>query len=196
MVDETVEEVEVEEVDEIRVAFDEAVVNEKGEDEVKMAMIGAGATFKNVTRLYTKYMVDAGFAVSKEEKDEIVTKILDGKDVSTEDAFDKCVASIVKKAAGVSEKSAATLIRAWAKANEVEFYTKPKGSGGPRDSIRARFFLALIANPRMTKEECTAHLEADVDTSTNVMNHESVYQGIRELANDIAAQFAPEAAAA
>lgn len=173
--------------DELRIAFDDAVAGDKGEDEIKMALIGAGATFKNVTRLYSKYMVDAGYAVSKEEKAEIVESILEGSDVSDEEGFNKCVAAICKKASGVTEKSAGSLIRSWAKANEAEYYTKPKGSGGPRDSVRSRFFNALIAKPTMTKEECAEHLTNDVDTSTNVMNHESVYQGIRELVNKIAA---------
>ena len=178
---------EVEAVDEIRIAFDAAVSSDKGEDEIKMALIGAGATFKNVTRLYSKYMVDAGYAVSKEEKAEIVSSILNDADVSDETGFGKCVAAICAKASGVTEKAAGSLIRAWAKANEMEYYTKPKGSSGPRDSIRGRFYSALVANPTMTAEECTAHLQGDPDSSNNVMNHERVYQGVRELVNKIAA---------
>jgi hypothetical protein len=183
MNDET--EVEQEEVDEIRDAFDDAVSEDKSEDDVKMALIGAGATFKNVTRLYNQYMVDAGFAVSKEEKDEIVKKILDGKDVSEEAGFNKCVEAIVKKAAGVSEKSASALIRSWAKANDLPYFTKPKGAGGARVGFRSRFFDALIANPAMSKDQCTEYLKTAEGTSNNVMNHESVYQGIRELVNDV-----------
>jgi hypothetical protein len=176
---------EVEAPDEIRIAFDNAVSGDKGEDEIKMALIGAGATFKNVTRLYSKYMVDAGYAVSKEEKAEIVGLILEGADVSEEEGFNNCVGQIMAKASGVTEKSAGSLIRAWAKSNEVEFYTKPKGAGGPRDSIRSRFFNALVANPLMTKDECTAHLQNDADSSNNVMNHESIFLGIRDLANKV-----------
>lgn len=184
MADLEVVETEVE-VDVIREAFDSAVSGDKGEDDIKMALIGAGATFKNVTRLYNTYMVDAGFSVSKEEKDEIVSQILEGKEVKEEADFTKCVDAIIKKAAGVSAISAAALIRSWAKANEIEYYTKPKGAGGARVSVRSRFFDALVANPAMTEEGCKKHLEDDVDTSTNVMNHESVYQGIRELVNNI-----------
>lgn len=188
-----VAEVEVEEVDAIREAFDTAVSGDKSEDDVKMALIGAGATFKNVTRLYNQYMIDAGMAVSKEEKDEIVKKILEGKDVSDEKGFNKCVEAIVKKATGVNEKSAAALIRAWAKASELEYYTKPKGAGGSRVGFRSRFYDALVANPKMTKEQCNAFLKEAEGSSDNVMKHESNYQGMRGLANRIHAAATGEA---
>lgn len=198
MNDETNDQAEVEEVvDTIRPAFDEAIAGDQGEDDVKMAMITAGASFKNVTRLYNKYMVDAGFAVSKEEKDEIVGKSVEGKDLSTEDGFSKASAAIQKKATGVTEKSAAALIRAWAKAQDgdIEVYKKAASAGGPRVSVRSRFFDALIANPAMTEAACKEHLANDKETSENVMKHESVYQGIRELVNRIASGPAPEGVA-
>lgn len=178
---------EEEKVDVIRPAFDTAIDDEKSEDEVKMAMITAGASFKSVTRLYNQYMVDAGFAISKEEKAEIVAKVLVGKEVDTEESFGKAVAAIVKKGTGVTDKSASALIRSWAKTQDpiVECYKKPAGTGAPRTGVRSRFFDALIATPSMSKEACKVHLEKDVDTSKNVMNHESVYQGIRELVNNI-----------
>ncbi len=181
---EAVEE-EVEQVDEIREAFDTAVLEDKKEDDVKMALIGAGATFKNVTRLYTKYMVDAGFSISKEAKDEIVAKILEGKEVETEEDFGKVVAAICKKATGVSEKAAGTLVRAWAKAKEIPFYSKPKGEGGARDGFKSRFLEALVANPQMTEAGCTDYLKTAEGHSENIRKHESVYQGIRKAINKV-----------
>lgn len=179
------EEVEVEEVDKIQEAFESAVAADKNEDEVKMALIGAGATFKNVTRLYNTYMVDAGYAISKEEKSEIVDKLLVDKDLGDEGIFNKAIEAIVKKAAGVSEKSAAALIRSFAKANEIDCYKKPKGSGGARDGFRSRFLVALGSSPSMTEKECTDYLQTAEGTSGNILKHESVYQAIRSMANTI-----------
>ena len=183
-----VQEVEVEEVDEIFNAFESAVAEDKGEDEVKMALIGAGATFKNVTRLYNQYMVDAGFAISKEEKTEIVEKLLEGKDLADEEVFTKAVEAITKKAAGVTDKSAAALIRSYAKANDLECFKKPKGSGGGgRDGFKARFLAMLTANPSLTEEQCTEYLQTAEGTSANILKHESVYQAMRTMANNIVA---------
>lgn len=174
-----------EEVDAIFDAFESAVAEDKSEDEVKMALIGAGATFKNVTRLYNQYMVDAGYAISKEEKTEIVDKILDGKDLADEGVFGKAVDAIVKKAAGVTEKSAAALIRSFAKANDLECYKKPKGSGGARAGFRSRFLKALVAAPAMDEAACSEYLKTAEGTSGNILKHESVYQAIRSMANEI-----------
>lgn len=179
------EETSADEINEILNAFEDAVAAGKSEDEVKMALIGAGATFKNVTRLYNQYMIDAGYAISKEEKSEIVDKILEGKDLADESVFNKAIEAIVKKAAGVTEKSAASLIRSYAKANDLECYRKPKGTGGARVGFRSRFFDALVANPAMSQEDCGEYLRTAEGTSDNVVKHESVYQGIRELVNKI-----------
>lgn len=181
------DETSADEINEILNAFEEATSGDKSEDEVKMAMISAGATFKNVTRLFNQYMVDAGLAITKEEKAEIVGKAVKGKKIETEEGFAKVVAAITEAAAGVNEKSAAALIRAWAKAQDpaVECYAKPKGTGGRREGFRSRFFDALIANPKMNKEECTEYLKTAEGTSENVLRHESVFQGIRDLANRI-----------
>lgn len=176
-----------EEVDAIFEAFESAVAEDKGEDDIKMALIGAGATFKNVTRLYNTYMVDAGYAISLEDKREIVDKILEGKDLEDEKVFNKALDAIVKKATGVSEKSAAALIRSFAKANDLECYKKPKGSGGARAGFRSRFLTALVAAPAMTEAECTEYLKTAEGTSGNILKHESVYQAIRSMANDIQA---------
>ena len=175
--------------DKIRPAFDQAVSAGQGEDDVKMAMIQAGASFKTVTRLYNQYMVDAGLAVSKEEKTEIVEKVASkAKALDTEEGFTKAVNALVEKAAGVNEKSAASLIRAWAKSQDpaVEVYKKQKGGGEGRTGFKARFYTALVANPKMTKEECHEYLQTAEGTSANIQKRESVYQAIRQMANDIA----------
>lgn len=181
---EAVEEVSEVEVDHIQIAFQKAVDQDKAEDDIKMSMIGAGATFKNVTRLYNTYMVDAGLAISKEDKDAIVNSALEGVDLSEEANFDEAVSTIADKAAGVNEKSAASLIRAWAKKNEVECFKKVSGGGG-RSGFAAKFYEALIANPKMTEDQATELMQGE-DASDNVRRHASHYQSIRKLCNAIA----------
>jgi len=186
------EEVEVEENEThnaIVEAFDSAVAAEQSEDEIKMAMIAAGATFKNVTRLYNQFMIDAGLAISKEDRAKLVEDTLEGRDLSEEEGFDEAVAALVEAVKGATERSAAALVRSYAKKNELDVFVKPKGAGGNRTSFAGQFYEFLAGNPTMTKEEATAYImgEGDhADTSANVQKHLSHYVGIWALVNRIA----------
>lgn len=174
---------------EIRAAFDGAVADGSDEDDVKMAMIGAGATFKNVTRLYNQFMIDAGLAISKEDRDAAVNDALEGRDFETEDDFNAAVDSVVAGVKGATERSAAQLVRSYAKRNEMECYKKPKGSGGGKTGFARKFYDALTANPSMTKDEAVAFIQGtdgNEETSENVKRHESHYLAIHAMVNAIA----------
>lgn len=173
----------------IRASFDEAVASESDEDDTKMAMISGGATFKNVTRLYNQFMIDAGFAISKEDRNQIVADTLEGRDFETEEDFTAATTALVEAVKGATERSAASLIRAYAKKAELPCYVKPKGEGAARPSFASSFYDFLVSKPSMTKEEATAYImgEGDhADTSDNVQKHLSHYLGIWGLVNKIA----------
>lgn len=188
-VEQDVVEDEVNEVeDAIRAAFDESITDEDDEDDIKMAMVSAGATFKNVTRLYNKFMIDAGLAISKEDRNKAVEDSLDGVEFATEEDFNSAVESLVDAIQGATERSAAALVRAYAKKNELEVYAKPKGTGAARTSFAGKFYDFLAGNPGATKEEATAYINGDgehEDTSENVKKHLSHYMGIWTLVNKI-----------
>lgn len=173
---------------EILAAFDSAVAENQDEDEIKMSMIGAGATFKNVTRLYNKFMIDAGLAVSKADRDEIVQGVLEGRDLSTEEGFDEAVAAIIEAVNGSTDRSAAGLIRSYGRKNELEVFKKAKGTGAGRSSFASKYYEFIIGNPGMDEDEAKAYVmgEGDhEDTSDNVKKHLSHYLGIWKLANTI-----------
>lgn len=187
MTEEAVETVSDTEI-EIREAFDSAVEAGKTEDDVKMAMIGAGATFKNVTRMYNQFMIDAGLAISKADRDEIVQNVLEGRDLSTEEGFDEAVVSLVEQIQGSTERSAASLIRAYAKKNELEVYAKPKGQGAGRPGFAGGYYDFLAKNPGCTEQEATDYVmgeNGNEETSENVKKHLSHYLGIWKLVNTI-----------
>jgi hypothetical protein len=185
--EEVAEEEEVDTNAEIREAFDVASVDEKGEDDIKMAMIGAGATFKNVTRLYNQYMIDAGFAISKADRNEIVEKTLEGAEFAEENDFASVVSLVVDAVQGATERSAGALIRAYAKKNELDCYTKPKGTGGGGAGFASRFYEFLLGNP--DQEAAKAFIQTDEKTSDNVKKHEGHYLKIADLVNKaVAAQ--------
>lgn len=174
----------------IRACFDEQVVAEADEDDIKLAMIGIGATFKNVTRLFNKFMIDAGFALSKEDKSAHVTDSLEGLEFESEEDYDKAVVALISDEKGINERSASGLLRAYAKKNGLEIYKKPKSDGAGKSGFASTYYDWLIANPTVTEEACKAYI-MDTENSGNVHNHLSHYQNIRQLVNDVAAQYAP-----
>lgn len=155
------------------------------EDEVKLAMIRAGATFKNVTRLYNEYLVDSGLAMSKEEREGLVEKVITESDnVSEEAGFDAVVARLVENGNNLDAKQASVILRAYCKKKEVECFKKPKGVGGAKSGFREDFFSALEKNPAMTKDEASALIN-DVKNSKSVKARENMFQRIRLMANRI-----------
>ena len=189
MSDETqTNESETEAPDPIRVAFDEAVEDSHSEDDVKLAMIQNGAKFSNVSRLYTQYMIDAGLAMSKEEKDSLVTDILEDADLSTEEGFTEARDAMVEEGTNVSDKQAASIIRAYARKNELEVWKAPKGTGERKAGFRDAFYAALVENPNMTKEQADEMIKNHDLSTANVIRHESFWHSIRKLANSIASK--------
>lgn len=174
----------------IRNAFDASHAAGKDEDEIKLDMIGAGATFKNVTRLFNQFSVDAGLTVSKEEKDQIIAGVLSGADLSTAEGFDGKVAELMAALTGSTDKSAAALIRAYAKKNGLEVFKKAKGgTGEAKTGFAGKFYEWLVANPTSTVAEATAYIQGTdghEETTENVKRHQSHYLAIHRLVNRVA----------
>ena len=174
----------------IRAAFDAAHAAGKEEDDIKLDMIGAGATFKNVTRLFNQFSVDAGLTVSKEEKDQILLDVLNGADLADEATFNAKVEELMARLTGSTDKSAAALIRAYAKKNGIEAFKKAKGgTGEAKIGFAAKFYDWLAANPTSTVAEATAFIQGTdghEETSENTKRHQSHYLAIHRLVNRIA----------
>ena len=174
----------------IRAAFDAAHAAGKEEDDIKLDMIGAGATFKNVTRLFNQFSVDAGLTVSKEEKDQILLDVLNGADLADEATFNAKVEELMARLSGSTDKSAAALIRAYAKKNGIEAFKKAKGgTGEAKTGFAAKFYDFLAANPACTVAEATAFIQGTdghEETTENVKRHQSHYLAIHRLVNRIA----------
>jgi len=180
---------EADELQDIRDAFKEAVEDpSKDEDDVKLAMIAAGATFKNVTRLYNKFAEEEGLIVPKEQKQSLAEDAINSYDVTTEEGFNDAVNYIVENSDGkISTRSAAGLVRGAARKREIEFYKKPKseGTGTRRHGFTKKFHDFLAENPHATAEEVHAFIEEH--GSENTKRWESSYQKVRDLVNRVAA---------
>lgn len=175
----------------IRKVFDAGQAEGKAEDAIKLDMISAGATFKNVTRMFNEFMVDGGHAASKEERSQLVVASIQGVDISTESGFESAVAKLVETLKGASEKSASALIRALAKKESIEVFKKAKETSGEgRTGFAAKFYDFLAANPTCSKEQATAFIQGtdgNEETSDNVKKHLSHYLAIHALVNRVAA---------
>lgn len=176
-------------------AFEEARESDSTEDEIKMAMISAGATFKNVTRLFNGFMIDSGLAVSREERDDIIAGCMeDVTDLSEEADFDAMVTKVADSITGATEKSAATCIRNFCKKGKIEVFKKVGSGKSRQDGFRFKFYAALAANPAMTSTEAKALCDsAGSDNDKKAFSH---YQAIRKLVNTVSgnAQEVDEAA--
>ena len=179
---------EVNVAEQVREVFDEQVGND--EDDVKLAMIGAGATFKNVARMYNAFMIDAGLALSKEDKTAHVAAALEGRDFSEEEGYDAAIVALVDDDKGINERSAGGLLRAYAKKNEVDIYTKPKSEGGGRSGFVQSYYDYLRANPTVSEKDADAWIRdvAANKASANNLKMVPFFQKIRELVNAVAAQ--------
>ena len=184
----TEQKVDLEEL--IRDAFNASHAAGKEEDEIKLDMIGAGATFKNVTRLFNQFSVDAGLTVSKEEKDQILLDVLNGADLADEATFNAKVEELMARLSGSTDKSAAALIRAYAKKNGIEAFKKAKGgTGEAKTGFAAKFYDFLVANPACTVAEATSFIQGTdghEETTENVKRHQSHYLAIHRLVNRVA----------
>ena len=150
----------------------------------------AGATFKNVTRMYNEFMVAGGHTASKEERDQKVLAAIEGADLTGEEGFNAAVAALVAALQGATEKSASALIRAAAKKQGVECFKKAKESTGEgKTGFASKFYDYLVANPTCTKDQAVAFIQGtdgNEPTSDNVKKHQSHYLAIHNLVNRIA----------
>jgi hypothetical protein len=172
----------------IKDSFDSGVARDDHEDDIKLAMIGAGATFKNVTRLYNQFMVEEGFSLSKEDKASHVTQALDGKSFATEDDYDVAIESLVSEDKSINERSAGGLLRAYAKKNGLDVYKKPKSEGAGRSGFASEFYDWMIATPGSTKEDAINYInnKNNPKVSENVVRNESHYMNIWSCVHAVA----------
>lgn len=173
----------------IKAAFDNGIADGLSEDQIKIAMIQAGSTFKGVSKDYAEFQVISGFIDCKEVKDDKIAAILKDRDVSTEESFNEAVRLICEAVKGVNEKSAAGSIRYYTRKAELPCYAKPKGEATGRKGFANVFYDMLIANPMMSKDEVAAVVngtDGHPETSENTKRYMTHYQNIRKLANAIA----------
>lgn len=170
----------------IKSSFINATNSGGDEDAIKMAMIQAGAKFKNVARYYNILLVEFGFAKSKEEKTDILNEVLTGRDLSQELVFNEVV-QVIAERVEVSEKAAAVMVRQWAKKNEIDYFKKPKAEPGERESIAGKIYDWLFDNSQKPIEEFFAFL--DSFNSENISKRRAKYTNLYNFVNRIVTKY-------
>ncbi len=172
---------------EIKDAFVAAHDADKDDDSVKIEMLAAGAKFKQVTRMFGELMIEFGYAVSKEEKAQAVSDACEEKELDTEEGFDAAVEALVGALESVNERGAGTMIRAYCKKNEIEFFKKPKTVAGERkDSFTSKFREFLIDKPNASSDDVLGFF--DEHGNENQKQNKSTqryFQSMREITNAI-----------
>jgi len=171
--------------------FTKAVENQKSDDDIKMLLLKAGAKFSTVNSIFNKLMIDGGLRLNRADKLNAIGSSCKDLDLTLESNFNLAVDAIVK-IAKVSSASASGSVRAWAKSNGVECFTKPRGGNGQGQSgFMAKFQKALAAKPNMDDQEVDEYINTQPDrtegseVSANVVKNASLYRGIAKLVNAV-----------
>jgi hypothetical protein len=131
-------------------------------------------------------MVEFGYSKSKEEKNEILDRLLKDVDLTVEANLDNALLKVAGEL-DVNERSAATSIRMWAKKNDVEVFKKPKSEPGEgRSSFDTNMYQWILDHINATVEEFTAYLD-EVSTE-NTKRFRAKHLGIFDFVQKIKAQ--------
>jgi len=170
-------------------AFEAAMAEGKEEDDVKLAMISAGASFKNVTRFYNQFMIESGRAISKADRDVIIENTIGALDLSTEESFGEAVAAL-STALSCNENSAKATIRAYAKKNERPVFAAEKSDSKSRNPFVRLFHEALVDNPNFTEDDLKSLLASlEPEHQVNPLRWFSQHNNIRIMVNNIAKKY-------
>lgn len=159
----------------------------KDEDAIKMDMIAAGAKFKSVNRLYTKFLIDFGVIKSKDEVKETLDSLLAEAVIDTEEGFDAASKSVVT-ALEVTERAANAQIRQWAKKNEKEVFKKAKqpGDAAERNGVTSLIHNWIVDNLGATEDDLYKFI--DENGTVNAIRHKTHFRAIFQLAKRVVAK--------
>ena len=172
------------EVSQVEQAFIDGLEGDLEEDDIKMAMIKAGASFKNVNNQFRQFNIKFGYVSSQEEKKSALETVMKSGDVnvSTEDGLKDAIDTVINSLRGYNEAQVSGMIRAYAKKNDIEIFVKPRGAGTRNSGFRYGFYQSLIENPHMTNDEVDGLI--DENGSKNDKGNRSHYYNIAKLVSD------------
>jgi hypothetical protein len=133
----------------------EGVKAEKTDDQILVAIVNAGISFKNAGKLFKQVMQEKGLRISSKSRQEQVFKILKSLRFKPKaDDWEKVQAAldkIVEEVNDTDEKQALMMVKRYAKEGELILPKQPKKAAGAKGNVKVQEY--MIANPSATKEE-------------------------------------------
>lgn len=111
--------------------IEEGVANDRTDDEMLVAIVNEGISFKSAGRLFKQIMEEKGYRVSAAERAEEASKILADADFKPESYSDvaEMIAKITQSVNDTTDKQALVAIRKYAKENGIDMPKKSAGAG-------------------------------------------------------------------
>jgi len=139
----------------------EGVNADKEDNEILVALVNNGVSFKNAVKAFNTAMNELGFRISPKERLEKATAILDEVGFAPETFQDvqDAITGLCAKISSTNEKQALLVIRKYAKVNSIEMpkaVKDPNKAGGARGKV----LNWMAANPSATIEEFTEFCES------------------------------------
>ena len=174
-------------------AFDIAVSKDLSEDEIKMAMIKAGCSFRAVGKLYNKLMIDRGHQVHKDDKRNTVELKCKGKALGNEKVFKSVAKQLMDTLPNCNERSAFSLIRAYARRNDILPWIAPPPERNGRQGFGRQYREYILEVVSKTSTAPTREQALDFimgrngapETSESTKASKSVHLGLQRFAEDL-----------
>lgn len=165
----------------------------KSDDEIVVALITAGFTFKQAGRLMQSSLEGLGVRMSSKERNAHVEELLVEHGFAPTEWSDvtSVVTWIAEQLDATDEKQAMKSVVRFAKENEIELPAKPKkapGGGGLRaDSFRGQMHQYMIDNPTGEESDLVAFVEALGKDKGHARHWARIYDTAKQMAAKIAA---------
>lgn len=160
----------------------------ESEDEMGVALVRKGYKFNRAGNLVKQALESLGIKVSAKERFEAVKELLVAMAFAPTswDEVDACAASLADEVKATSKSQALSAIKRFAKENDIELPSKPKGAGGggSRTSAWDIFFSWAKQNPTATEADITAFVIAQGRSEGQAPKYASVFNSALNFARE------------
>ena len=190
--------VETTQIDPVEEAFDESFEAGLFEDEIKMEMIKAGCSFKQIANVYNRLMVERGHIMDDKDKRDLVDASCKGKALGNEAVFAAVSSKLMSAIPNCTERSAGSLIRGYARRNGIKAWVAPEPERNGRQGFGRDYREYILEYVKQTGGVPTEEQAMDYimgrngapETSESTRKSKSVHLATRNFAEALLNNFA------
>jgi len=166
------------------------VENGESEDDMGVALVGAGFKFAKAGRLVIQALESMGHRKSSKERYAEAESLLNSWAFSPDswDDVDGAAENLEEQIDATSKAQAISCIKKFCKAMEIELPAKPKGTGTPRNSSDAQFYEWALAHRDATADDVESFVIGLGVTEKQVGKYVAAYVPRLEFARKFASQ--------